>query len=33
MGRTSCLDGRLFNPGENAVNAAVFNGIAFCYEM
>jgi hypothetical protein len=33
MGRAPCLDGRPFNLGENAVNAAVFNGVAFCYEM
>jgi hypothetical protein len=33
MGGAPCLDGGPFNPGENAVKAAVFNGIAFCYEM
>jgi hypothetical protein len=33
MGRAPCLDGGPFNLGENAVSAAVFNGIAFCYEL
>jgi hypothetical protein len=33
MGSAPCLDGGLFNLGESAVRAAVFNGFAFCYEM
>ena len=33
MGGAACLDGGLLNLGESAVSAAVFNGIAFCYEM
>jgi hypothetical protein len=33
MGREPCLDGGPFNLGKSAASAAVFNGIAFCYEM
>jgi hypothetical protein len=33
MGREACLDGGTFNLGKTAASAAVFNGIAFCYEM
>jgi hypothetical protein len=33
MGRGTCLDGETFNLGKSAASAAVFNGIAFCYEM
>ncbi len=33
MGCKPCLDRGPFNLGETAVRAAVFNGIAFCYEM
>ena len=33
MGRVRCLGGEPFNLGESAVSAAVFNGIAFCYEV
>jgi hypothetical protein len=32
MGAARCLDGERPNLGETGVNAAVFNGIAFCYE-
>jgi hypothetical protein len=33
MGHAPCLGGGSFNLGETAASAAVFNGIAFCYEM
>jgi len=33
MGCKPCLDCGLFKPVESAVRAAVFNGIAFFYEM
>jgi hypothetical protein len=33
MGEAVCLDGAPFNLGVSAVSAAVFNGVAFCYEM
>jgi hypothetical protein len=33
MGCGACLDGEPFKLGKTAASAAVFNGIAFCYEM
>ena len=33
MGCKPCLDRGPFNLAETSVRAAVFNGIAFCYEM
>jgi len=33
MGHARCLDAGPLNLGETLASAAVFNGIAFCYEL